>query len=366
MGVLVRRVGLLSGLAATGWLFFGASPAAGQPAIDSKVDQWVEAARRARQIPGLSIAVVRNGKVVHARGYGLANVELQVPATAATVYQSGSVGKQFTATLIMMLVEEGKVGLDESVRKYLPNAPETWQGITVRRLLTHTSGLGDYPDSMDYHRDYTMADLLAMVYRSPLEFPTGTKWRYSNLAYLTLGELIRTVSGQFYGDLLAERIFRPLGMGTRIISEPDIVPNRAAGYRLVQGALKNQDWVSPTLNTTADGALYLTVLDLAKWDLALHTERLLKRSSLDQMWTPVKLADGSTHGYGFGWSIGAVNGHRIVEHGGSWQGFLAHIARYPDDQLAVAVLTNLNSPQTKQGEIAHHVAAMYLPALAPK
>jgi len=147
----------------------------------------------------------------------------------------------------------------------------------------------------------------------------------------------------------------------RIISETDIVPNRAAGYQIVQDQLKNQNWVSPTMNTTADGSLYLTVLDVAKWDAALYTERLLKKSSLDLMWTPVRLNDGNTQPYGFGWQINSVHGHRLIEHGGAWQGFKSHIARYVDDKLTVVVFANL--AQANPTKMAHDVAAIYQPEL---
>ncbi len=178
-----------------------------------------------------------------------------------------------------------------------------------------------------------------------------------------LGILIHKVSGRFYGDFLQERIFKPLGMTTaRIISEDDIVLNRAAGYRLIRGELKNQNWVSPSLNTTADGALYLTVYDMAKWDAALYTERLLKKSSLEQMWNPVKLNDGTTRQYGFGWSLGEVHDHHIIEHGGAWQGFKSHIARYVDDELTVVVFANL--AQGNPTRIAHGIAAIYNTELA--
>jgi CubicO group peptidase (beta-lactamase class C family) len=174
------------------------------------------------------------------------------------------------------------------------------------------------------------------------------------------------VTGKFYGDFLQERIFRPLGMSTtRIITEADVVPNRAAGYRLVKGQVRNQEWVSPTMNTTADGSLYFTVLDVAKWDAALYTEKLLKRSSLQLMWTPVKQNDGKPNraGYGFGWSIGEIRGHRIIEHGGAWQGFTSNISRYVDDKLTVVVLANLAG--AGPDVITHHVAGLYDPALTP-
>jgi CubicO group peptidase (beta-lactamase class C family) len=177
---------------------------------------------------------------------------------------------------------------------------------------------------------------------------------------LTLGILIHKVTGQFYGDFLQQRIFRPLEMSTtRIINEADIIPNRSAGYRLVNGELKNQEWVSPTLNTTADGSLYFSILDLAKWDAALYTERLLKRSSLDQMWTVTPLRDGKPNPghYGYGWVIEVNDRHRVIEHDGQWQGFETQISRYVDDELTVVVLTNLDS--AKPDRIAHGVASIY-------
>jgi CubicO group peptidase (beta-lactamase class C family) len=330
-----------------------------------EVDRVVQRIMEQYKMPGTALAVMRDGKIVRAQGYGLANVELNVAAKPETIFQSGSMGKQFTATAIMMLVEEGKIGLEDKITKYFPESPATWNDITIRRLLTHTSGIKDYTEKdVNYRLDYSEADLLKVFQGFPLDFPPGDKWNYSNTGYVVLGILIHKVTGEFYGDFLQERIFRPLGMTTtRNISEADIVPNRAAGYRLVKGQLKNQEYVSPSLNTTADGALYFTVLDLAKWDTALYTEKLIKRSSLDQMWTPVTLNDGKTYGYGFGWSLGNINGHKIIEHGGAWQGFTTHISRYVDDKLTVVTLTNLDSAHSHAEDITHEVAAVYLPAV---
>ncbi len=335
-----------------------------QDATTAKVDEYMKRELQRQRIPGASIAVIRDGQIILARGYGLANVEHQVPARPETIYQSGSMGKQFTATAVMMLVEAGKISLSDPITKYFTGAPDAWKRITVRHLLTHTAGTTDYPDDFDFRRDYTEDELLKRAEAIPLAFQPGEKWSYSNLGYVLLGILIHKVSGQFYGDFLQERIFKPLGMTTaRIISEADIVPNRSAGYRLVKGELKNQEWVSPSLNTTADGALYLTVYDVAKWDAALYTEKQLKKSSLEQMWTPVKLNNGKTSPYGFGWSLSEVRGHRINEHGGAWQGFKAYIARYVDDRLTVVVFANLS--EANPGRIAHAVAAIFNPALAP-
>ena len=333
-----------------------------QDSFATKIDDYIRTEMKAQQIPGVALAVVKDGNVALARGYGLANVEHQIPVKPETIFQSGSTGKQFTATAVMLLVEEGKLSLEDKLTKYFTDAPEAWRDITVRHLLTHTSGMTDYPPDFDLRRDYTEDELFQRIKTIPLAFQPGEKWSYSNLAYVMLGILIRKVSGKFYGDFLQERVFKPLEMSTaRIISEADIVPNRAAGYRLVNGQLKNQNWVSPSLNTTADGALYLTVYDMAKWDAALYTDKLLKRSTLEQMWTPVKLSNGKTHPYGFGWDLGEVRGHRIIEHGGSWQGFKAQITRYVDDKLTVIVFAN--QARADQAKLARCVAAIINPEL---
>jgi CubicO group peptidase (beta-lactamase class C family) len=196
----------------------------------ARVEAFVVAEMHRSRIPGLALAVVKDSRVLIAKGYGLANVEHHVPVTPSTVFQSGSLAKQFAATAVMLLAEDGKLPLDDPVGRFFAAVPQSWNGMTVRHLLSHTSGLQDYPDDFDLRRDYTEDEMLAMVKAAPLAFAPGERWSYSNLGYVTLGILIRKVSGQFYGDYLTERIFKPLGMTTaRVISESDIVPNRAAG-----------------------------------------------------------------------------------------------------------------------------------------
>ena len=331
-----------------------------------KVDDYVQGVMKERKIPGIALLVVQDNKVVLSKGYGFSNVELQVPVKPETVFQSGSMGKQFTAAAVMMLVEEGKIGLEDPLTKYFPEAPAAWKNVTVRQLLSHTGGFTDYPEKFDFRRDRTENEILKAIQAVPLAYPPGTKWAYSNLGYATLGILIHRASGKFYGDFLQERVFGPLGMTTtRIISEEDIIPNRAAGYRLVKGQLKNQEWVSPTLNTTADGSLYFSILDLEKWDAALTQGKLLKKSSFDQMWTIAKLKDGKPNSgnYGFGWFLENIHGHPIIEHEGAWQGFNTSINRYVKDKLTVVVLTNLAA--CDPGDIAHHVAGLYVSELTP-
>ena len=233
--------------------------------------------------------------------------------------------------------------------KYLDDTPETWREITIRHLLTHTSGLGDYPRVFNYQKDYTESALLEIIKKQKLEFKPGEKFQYSNFGYVTLGILIRKVSGRYYGDFLRERIFRPLGMKTaRVISERDIIPNRASGYVLSRGELKNQSWVAPSLNTTADGALYMTLKDMQKWDAALREEKILTKASLAKAWAPTKLNSGSDFGYGFGWTISKVSKSRVVEHSGSWQGFKSHISRYLDKDMTIVIFANSAQANTRE------------------
>jgi len=351
-------LGLLSGAAG------GLTPAAAQRAGELEaIDRYVQAELTRHQVPGASVAVLRDGRVLLARGYGSANLEHRVPATDSTIYQSGSVGKQFTAALVLMLAREGRLGLDDPVRRYLPGPP-SWDSITIRHLLTHTSGIPDYADStLDYRRDYTEDQLVTLAGGLPLEFEPGTHWAYSNTGYLLLGAIVRRTTGRFYGDLLHERVFAPVGMPTaRIISERDLVPNRSDGYRLADGRIQHQDWVAPSLNTTADGSLYLSLRDLVRWSAALDRGPVPGRALLDSAWTPVRLRDGGTYPYGFGWDLTEQRGYRRIGHGGSWQGFRSTIQRYPEYGVTVIVLANLAEAEPEA--MAYAIAGMLEPKLA--
>ena len=345
--------------------------AAGVPVAEaqdlSRIDSVVTAEMAKQRIPGVAVAVVgRGGAVALAKGYGEANVEHHVSVTPQTVFQSGSVGKQFTSAAVMLLVEDGKLALTDSITKFFPNAPASWRGITVRHLLTHTSGIPDYTtDAMDYRRDYTEDELAKMAFGLTPEFPPGSRWNYSNTGYVLLGIIVHKVSGQFYGDVLRDRIFKPLGMSTaRVISEADIVPNRAAGYELVNGALKNQDWVAPKLNTTADGSLYLSIGDYIAWDRGLRAKKILRPESWATVFTPVTLTSGNRYPYGFGWSIDTVAGQLRVHHGGAWQGFQTYISRYLGDDVTIVALANLAGSQPVA--IVDGIAGVLNPSLRPK
>ena len=332
-----------------------------------EIDRYVEGEMRRYKIPGISLAVLRNGKISLLKSYGLANVELNIPVKPETIFQSGSIGKQFTAAAVMILVQEGKISLDDKISKYLRNTPEAWKDITIRSLLNHTSGLGDYPDEINLRGDYTEDQYLEIFKKAPLNFATGTKWDYSNVGYVTLGILIGKLTGKSYGEFLQEKIFRPFGMSTtRVISEEDIVPNRAAGYRLVNGELKNQEWVSPSTNSTADGSYYVSILDMAKWDAGLTAagNSVLTPATLSEAWTPARLSSGLTKGYGFGWFTDTIHNRRVVFHGGAWQGFKSYIIRFLDEKLTIIFLAN--SWAANDFKIARGLMTIFDPAFALK
>jgi len=370
---VTRRIRAFLGLAAA--LSFTVTASAGSDAaLSQRVDAAVRTQMKDQGIPGVSIAVVRNGRVIKATGYGMANIELSAPVRPETIFEAGSITKQFTASAIMLLVEEGKVGLDDSITKYFPEAPQGWKSITIRHLLTHTSGIPDYwgdteqnyytKGVIDFRREYTEEELTRAYFAQPLDFQPGEKWSYCNTGYNLLGILIHRVTGKAYGDFLRERIFAPLHMdATRVFSWTEIVPNRASGYDLVDGVWKNAgSWMSSTVMTGADGGLLTNVLDLAKWDAALYSDMVLKRSTRDAMWTPLAIGTGSASAGAIGWFVADAHGHRILYHTGGGYGFYADISRYVDDRLTIVVMTNVDETHTDVLRLVGKIAEIYLPA----
>jgi N-acyl-D-amino-acid deacylase len=329
----------------------------------SAVDGYVLDEMTRQGIPGVAVGIVDHGKVT-TRGYGLANVEQMTPVTDETIFESGSLGKMFTATAVMLQVEQGKLALSDPITKFFPDAPAAWRGITVRNLLNHTSGIPDYTtSSFDYRKDYTEDELAHIAMGLTPEFAAGSRWNYSNTGYVLLGIIVHKVSGQFYGDVLADRVFKPLSMTTaRIIDESAIIPNRAGGYQHVDGRLANQDWVAPKLNTTADGSLYWSVRDLVAWDTAVARRKILKPESWREILTPVRLTSGKTYPYGMGWALEERGGKPLQEHGGAWQGFRTQLSRFIGDSLDIIVLAN--SAEADPGRIADGIAAIMHPDLA--
>jgi CubicO group peptidase (beta-lactamase class C family) len=337
------------------------SAAQTRAAVDS-VDHFVRSELTRQRIPGMSVAVLQGDSVLLARGYGFANLEHRVPATDSTVFAVGSVTKQFTAAAIVLLSQQGRLGLEDPITRYLPEGSAVWSGVTIRHLLTHTSGIPQ-DTTIDARRDYSESELVRSA-AQPLEFEPGELESYSSTGYVLLGVIIHRVTGVFWGDFVRDHIFRPLGMRTaRVNSDADIVPNRAAGYTLVNDTLKNQEWVSPSINSTADCCLSLTVRDFAQWAIGLNHRKLLGRGGLEMSWTPVQLNKDGTYPYGFGWNIFEQRGYRRIGHSGAWLGSHATIQRYPDFNLTVIVLLNL--AQANSEGIAVGIAGLLEPALTP-
>lgn len=329
-------------------LFFCVSPSAWA----DEVDDYIETQMRNLHIPGISLAVVRDGRIVKAKGFGLGNIEANSASTPKTVYEIGSVTKQFTAAAVMMLVEKGKVSLDDKITKYFPEAPPSWDRITIRHLLSHTSGIQNhvavpgylniFKTNLSFETTPSREDIVKEFFKLPLEFGPGETWSYDNTGYYLLGMVIEKASGKPYYQFLKERIFRPLGMtATRSTDTRPIVPNRASGYEWVNGKFENRPVLLPNIGFSS-GTIISTVEDLAKWDAALYTEKLLRKSSLEQIWKPARTKDGAlaSFDYGFGWFIDNYHGHRIIQHAGGTPGFSSVSYRFPDDKLTIIILSN--------------------------
>ena len=327
------------------------------------LDSFIADEMRAQHIPGMSVAVVKDGSLRKARGYGLANVELQAPASAETVYQLASMTKQFTAAAVMLLVQDGKLGLDDNVAKLLDDAPASWSGITVRHLLTMTSGIADYSQRFgDSREDFTEERLYDSIQKLPLDFAPGEKWQYSNSNYVLLAMIIRKLTTTSYDAFLGERVFKPLGMAdTRRDDESAVVDRRAALYEWRNDRLVNCRHLNASLLNNGDGGLLTTALDLARWDAALEPGRLLSRESLRDVWTPVSSRGTVLKHYGFGWFLNESKGHRVVGHGGGRPGTSTQISRFLDDRVTVIVLANRSEVNAER--LAHQVARFYIPDL---
>jgi CubicO group peptidase (beta-lactamase class C family) len=311
-----------------------------------------------KKVASYAIAVVKDGRLLLARGYGMADLENDVPATAETVYRLGSITKQFTALAVMQLAEQGKLSVDDELTRFLPDYPTAGHKVTVHHLLNHTSGIKSYTSTKDFFKrsrqDFSHDELLALFKSEPYDFEPGAKWRYNNSGYYLLGMIIEKASGQKYEKYLEDHIFRPLGMSaTRYGHLRPLIRHRAMGYKPYFGKLINDDPLSMDAPGAA-GALVSNVLDLVKWHQALEEGKLLSSASWEAMYRPAKLADGGTRPYGYGWGLGELAGHRTYSHGGGINGFSTMIARYPDDRLAVVVLSNTAGANT--GGVGNRIA----------
>ncbi|HEY3413607.1 MAG TPA: serine hydrolase domain-containing protein [Armatimonadota bacterium] len=332
------------------------------PGHADRVDDLIRNVMHKTHVPGLSMAIVQNGKVIRAQGYGFANLELKAPATPETVYSLHSVSKQFCATGIMLLVRDGKVGLDDPVTEYFPGTSPAWDGITVRHLLHHTSGIPDYlNDNLNLNLEPNAPDsaIPPAVARFPLKFKPGEKYAYSNTGYVMLALIIHQVSGAPDPVLLADRVFKPLGMtATRNANSMAVIPHRAARYVWNAGVFVNGAPPGDSAEIS-DGGVLSTVLDLAKWDISLDTDKVLTAAERRQMWTPGTVTDPSGCKYGFGFFVDTYRGRpRIWHYGSSGVGQRAVIAQFPKDRLSVILLVNGGEPVLTR--LANQVADHYL------
>ncbi len=330
------------------------------------VDKYVEMKMAETHVPGVAIAVVKNGKVIKRKGYGIASVEFNAPVTTETVFEIGSVSKQITAAAIMLLVEDGKIDLDEKISKYLPDTPESWNAVTVRNLLTHTSGVRSYTSigGFQLSKRYKVKDFIAELSKQPLDFETGSAYKYSNSGYSLLGYIIESASGKTYWDFLRERIYKPLGMNLTADRDPQfVIRNRATGYEWENDHLVGRDWELTDLFSA--GAIVSTVDDLAKWVTALRDESILKISSKQESYKPFVLSTGEKSLYGLGWNIVDFRGQHIIRHGGQTAGFAANISQYVDSDISIVVLTNLGT-QGLGSAFAQGIAKFYIPSLSLK
>ncbi|MFP5287370.1 MAG: serine hydrolase, partial [Thermoanaerobaculia bacterium] len=299
--------------------------------------------------------------VVLRKGYGMANLELGVPVEPDMVFKLGSVTKQFTAAAILMLAERGKLRLEDDFRTYLTDYPDPGKKITVEHLLTHTSGIPSYtglPEWFPRRREDMPVDTLVAVFKDkPLEFNPGDDWAYNNSAYVLLGALLEKVSGKTYEQFVEEEIFRPLGMDrSRYGHANEMVPRRASGYTRQGEEWKNADYISMT-QPYAAGSLLSTVDDLVLWDKALSGETLLKKASIERMFTPVKLNSGRSTRYGYGWSVFDWEGRRIMEHGGDIFGFTSYITRVPQERMMIAILSNDQASDPRPNALISRILA---------
>lgn len=328
------------------------------------IDDYLRAEIKKRQIPGLAVAVVKNGEIIKLKGYGVASIEHNVAVTPDTVFDLASVTKSFTATAIMMLVEEGRIGLDHRITEYVPNAPAAWNDITVRHLLTHTAGFeAEFMPTLNgrWLSDYTTQEMFEAAIKLAPSAAPGERYRYSDTGYFLLGVIIEQVTGKRYAEFLSERMFKPLRMSsTTLLDQWAIIKNFSPGYAMWKGNLVRDRRYAQVELAPGYGILS-TVKDLAKWEIALVSGKLIKHSTLEQMFTPARLNNGVYSNYGFGWSLDEVRRHRITEHAG---GTGTIIFRLPDEKLTVIILTNLalGSSNNPRG-IAHAAAAQYVPGL---
>lgn len=309
--------------------------------VDS-TDIIVKQIMEKQKIVGLSLAVIKNGKTVINKGYGFANIELNVPVTSETVIKVSSISKQFFTTAILKLMEDGKLDINDSVHKYFPDAPESWRPITLKNLMSHTSGLQREPPAYDALKIQPDIDVIKSAYSLPLDYKTGEKFQYCNIGYFMLAEVISQVSEMPWQDYIRTALFIPAGMNNSYLTDfYQIIPNRANGYMYKKDTLIN---ATAMLAIRPSGGFLSTSTDMILWDKVLTEENIiLRKENWELLWQPyIKTSADlkSKANYGFGWFIDERNGHKVIHHGGANLGFRSFYARFVNDDLSIIVMTN--------------------------
>jgi CubicO group peptidase (beta-lactamase class C family) len=333
--------------------------------ISFRIDSAIKAEMEARQIPGLQVAVVKFGLVLKKANYGYANLEDRVPVTDSTLFSIASMSKAFTCAGILLLMEDGKLSIDDSVGKYFDSLPAGWAGITLRRLMNHTAGLRDDWEEDDnfFYTHKSDSAFFAALKAAPLKFQPGEGWSYGCGPFV-LGMIIAKVSGETYPEFMKHRIFNKLGMTHSRIDDPEaIIPNRAAGYRLKDHKLINGKHISAAARMRGDVGVLTTVTDMLKWYTALQDSSLLKRSRLDLMFAPGMLNDSSKTGYGFGWFLDPYRDKALISHNGGFRtGFSSVINMYPEDHVGIIILCNRHAARI--GEMPKQIVGLFNPDYA--
>jgi CubicO group peptidase (beta-lactamase class C family) len=362
---------IVSALIST-FLVFGSATASAQlvqPSAEAlaELDLLIRDHMSNYNIPGGLVAVASRGRIIHLRPYGMANVELSVPVTDSTVFEIGSISKQFVSAAVLLLVQEDRLELDDPIHQYLPHLPSEWLGVTVRHLLTHTSGIPDYEEIRTYDVygfRLTPGEVIQIAHSRPMDFAPGAGWYYSNTGYFILSMIVERIEGRPLGQVLQSRIFEPLGMTQTRMADPEvIIPHRASGYWVDKaGDLINRR-PTETSSTLGAGGILSSAFDLAKWDEALYGDRLLSAESKAIMWTEVILPNGEGTGYAFGWSVRPYQGLTSQSHGGQVAGFVANFSRFPEQGAAIVVF--LNRYRVSSGNLRVAVLHTFMPSLGP-
>lgn len=323
--------------------------------------------------PGAAVIVARDGDVIFRKGYGMANLELGVPIEPHMVFRLGSITKQFTAVCILMLMEQGKLNLQDDMTRFLPDYPTGGRTITIEHLLTHTSGIKSYTDMPEWlpfwRKDMSVDELINLFKDQPFDFEPGGNFKYNNSGYILLGAVIEKISGMKYAEFVQQNIFEPLEMTHSLYDDTErIIPGRVAGYSKDMNGFVNAAYLSMS-QPYAAGSLASSVDDLALWDTALRTNKLLRFESLALAFKPYTLKNGDSTGYGFGWAVGGeYAGFPIIQHDGGIPGFSTSGILVPTEKTYVAILTNNDSSETSTTAVALKLAGLAIghPVIEPQ